>query len=159
MKKIIPLAVLALFALPGMTSAADDRLQFRANGYSIAPLEAVSEDAVYQSLMMFLPVSGMFAPNVNVQIQLFGGSLEEYLSLSRQQFVEAGFALLNERADAGGVALEYKGVFQGHELHWYARVAQAKGKIYLVTATAAESQWETVAAQLKACVDSFRIES
>jgi hypothetical protein len=158
MKKIIPLALAALLVVPCMAADDDSRLQFRVNGFSIAPLEGVSEGVVYQSLMMFLPVSDAFGPNVNVQLQSFGGSLDEYMSLSRQQFVTAGLNMLSERADGEGVTMEYTGAFQGRELHWYAKAVQAHGKIYLVTATATESQWKSVAAQLKACVDSFRIE-
>lgn len=158
MQKIFPLVLSAALFLPALASADEDRLRFKANGYSIAPLEGMTEQAVYQSLMMFLPLSEGFTPNVNVQIQAFDGGIEEYVSLSRQQFEMAGLKLLHEKFSGSTVVLEYAGPFQGREMHWYARAVEARGKIYLVTATATESQWGSVGAQLKANVDSFRIE-
>jgi hypothetical protein len=55
--------LLTLLAVPCLT--ADDgepRLHFKANGYSIAPLDEASDKETCQALMMFLPPSGGFAP-------------------------------------------------------------------------------------------------
>ena len=108
--------------------------------------------------MMLLPPSDAFAPNVNVQIQPFTGTMKEYADLSEQQFNAASLVVLGETHTRTSVLWEYSGMFRGRKLHWYARAELGEGKVYLVTATATESQWSTVSAQLKACVDSFRRE-
>jgi hypothetical protein len=110
--------------------------------------------------MMFLPVADGFAASVNVQIQPYGSTIDDYLALSVRQCETAGFKLLQQKNTDKSVAmLEYSGEMQGRLLHWYARAEKSAGKVYLVTATAADEQWSKVAPQLKACVDSFRCDS
>jgi hypothetical protein len=153
------LLLFVLLALPGF--AADlpgDRLQFKGNGFSIAPLEGRS-DASFCALMMFLPASGQFAPNVNVQIQPHAGTIQEFADISRSQFKSAGFVVSDEKSTPSSFTWEYSGAQQGRKLRFYARAEAGPGKVYLVTATATESQWESIGAQLKACVDSFRREA
>jgi len=158
MKTFTVLTLAILFALPCYTGEADARLQFKANGFSIAPLEGVSDTIPYQAILMFLPATEGFAPNVNVQIQPYKGTLQEYAALSQQQFKAVGVTILSEKTTEKAVAWEYSGVLQGRRLHWYAKAFSGKGKIFLVTATATQSQWKTASEKLKACVDSFRIE-
>jgi hypothetical protein len=157
--KIPGLVVLsAILVASGFVAEPESRFHFRANGFSIAPLEGVSENVPYQAVMMFLPVTEAFAPNVNVQIQPYDGTIKDFASLSQQQFKACGFTVLSENVSSTTVVWEYSGTFQGHRLHWYARAVQNKNKVYLVTATATESQWKTVSTKLRACVDSFKIE-
>ena len=52
--------------------------------------------------------------------------------------------------------VEYKGAMKGSELHFYARAVSKDSKVYLVTATAKESQWATVGSTLRNHVDSFK---
>jgi hypothetical protein len=158
MKIFTALTLAVIFALSCFAGEADTRLQFKTNGFSIAPLECVSDTTPYQPVMMFLPATEAFAPNVNVQIQPYDGTLKDFVALSQQQFKAGGFTVLKEKMTEATVAWEYSGMLQGRKLHWYARALQKKNKIYLVTATATESQWVTVSAKLKNCVDSFRIE-
>jgi hypothetical protein len=107
---------------------------------------------------MMLPISGGFAPNVNVQIQPFEGTISDYVSLSKQQFAQAKLKLLKEETrDKVTAFLEYSGEMQGQALHWYAKAVSNAGRVYLVTATATEDQWNSVAAKLKACVDSLEL--
>ena len=134
----------------------ENSLRFKALGFSIAPLEGTVGDAPYQTIMMFLPASGGFAPNVNIQIQPYKGSLSAYAELSKKQMKAASMTLLHEKIQAGALLLEYSGTSQGRKLHWYAKAQLADGRIYLATATATEQQWRTVADKLKACVESFR---
>jgi len=93
------------------------------------------------------------------QIQPYDGTIKDFASLSQQQFKAGGFTVLSENVTKTTVLWEYSGMLQGHKLHWYATALQKKNRVYLVTATATESQWKTVSAQLKACVDSFKIEA
>jgi len=158
MRKLTTLLFITLFALPCAAVDSEPRLQFKANGFSIAPLEGTADTASYQAVMMFLPVSDQFAPNVNVQIQPYNGTAQEYANLSKQQFKAGSFTVESEKVTQTAVLWEYSGLLQGRKLHWYARAELGKGKVYLVTATATEAQWQTVAAKLKACVDSFKLE-
>lgn len=160
MKNTIALLLLAAFALPFSAGEEPEaRLHFQANGFSIAPLEGTTDAALYQAVTMFLPASEAFAPNVNVQIQPYNGSIKEYADLSRQQFKSSKLSVVSEKTSQTSVVWEYSGTLQGRSLHLYAKAELGKGKVYLVTATATESQWKTVAAKLKACVDSFARES
>lgn len=147
--------------LVGMSIGAEpgDRLSFPANRFSIAPLEGVSDTVAYQPVTMFLPATDAFAPNVNVQIQPYQGTIAEYVNLSQQQFRSIGLRVLSEVSTDSTVVWEYEGRLQGRALHWYAKAVQEQGKIYLVTATATDAQWRTVSAQLRACVDSFGIDT
>jgi len=130
------------------------KLVFAKNGFAIAPLDEPGKGTC-QVLMMFLPASDGFAPNVNVQTQEFGGTLEEYGALSKKQFEEMKLKTLNDKIEKGVLTLEYAGEMQKRKLHWYAVATLKGGKVYLITATAAEGQWADVSGKLKACVDSF----
>ncbi|MCB1053126.1 MAG: hypothetical protein H6510_01660 [Acidobacteria bacterium] len=134
------------------------RMHFPQNGFSITPLEGPSGDTPYQSLMMFLPATQAFAPNVNLQIQPYSGSIKDYTELSDQQFKDAGVRILHENLQANDVVWEYAGTYNDRQMHWYARAYKRGNKVYLITATALESQWSTVSRQLRACVDSFRLD-
>ncbi len=154
-------AILFLFTVALSLPAADstNRLCFPAAGFSIAPLEVSAGEDRRQALMMFLPATGYFAGNVNVQIQPYSGPIEEYTTLTLKQFKDAGLKVIaQKKAGASGVVVEYSGESQGRTLHWYARAEKKAGHVYLATATATEQDWPTQAAQLKACVDSLRCE-
>jgi hypothetical protein len=151
------LAVLALSGLAAAVSAeeAAGKLTFKTAGFSIAALDEKG-DGPTQVLMMFLPASDGFAPNVNVQLQPFAGEIGAYAELSRSQMKNAGLKVLSERTvDKSVLEFEYSGTSQGKPLHWYARAALRGRTVYLATATATEGQWPRVGAKLKACVDSL----
>lgn len=140
------------------TADITNRVQFPMAGYSIAPLDASPGSVPSQSLMMFLPASGAFAPNVNVQVQPYSGSITNYAELTFQQLKDHDGKLLEKKFSSQAVVFEYTGDLGGHILHWYARAEKSGDHIYLATATATEEQWPGVAKQLKACVDSLRSE-
>ena len=152
-----------LFAamLPLWLSAADstNQLRFPAAGFSIAALEARPGPTPVMPLAMAVPAADNFAANVNVQIQPYEGSIEEYAALTLKQFKDLGIKVIEQKKlGKSGTAFEYSGELQGRDLHWYARAEKLGGQVYLVTATAAEGHWANQALQLKACVDSFRLE-
>lgn len=154
---ILFLMTLAL-SLPAVDST--NRLYFPVTGFSIAPLETPPGEHTCQALMMFLPATGNFAGNVNVQVQPYRGTFEEYTTLTLNQFKDAGVKLIaQKKAGNSGVVMEYTGVMQGRALHWYARAEKAGDHVYLATATATEQDWARQGPQLKTCVDSLRCES
>jgi len=133
-----------------------NRLHFPLSGYSIAALEEKPAKSPQQALIMFLPATEDFAPNVNVQIQPYAGTMDDYIALTMRQLDKANFKLLQKNVLGKAIAvIEYTGEMNGRALHWYARAEKLAGKVYLVTATATEAQWNEVAPRLKACVDSF----
>lgn len=143
-------------------SAADstNRLSFPVAGFSIAPLDVSPGENTCQALVMSLPATGNFAGNVNVQVQPYSGTIEEYTTLTLKQFKEAGVKVIEQKkAGRSGVVFEYSGELQGRSIHWYSRAEKAAGHVYLATATTAEEGWRTQSSQLKTCVDSLRCES
>jgi hypothetical protein len=155
---VIVLLAMAALSLPAAESA--NRLQFPVSGFSITPLEEPPGENVRQAVIMFLAPSDNFAANVNVQVQPFKGTIDEYVELTLKQFKDARMKLIEQKRFGRSVAVfEYSGDLQGQSLHWYARAEKAGSHVYLATGTAAEPQWSKLAAQLKACVDSLRCEN
>jgi hypothetical protein len=151
------LTVLAFTTLPGLAAEeAVDTLHFKANSFSIAPLEESAGSTTYHVLTMSLPATDGFGPNVNVQIQPYEATLNEYVDLSKRQFKTAKFTIIREIHTDRSHTFEFSGEVQWMSLHFYSKAEMAAGKVYLITATAKESQWEAVGAKLKKCVDSFK---
>ena len=135
------------------------RIVFPGNGFSIAPLEARAASAPCVPLAMSLPPSGGLAPNINVQIQSYPGSIQEYLSLSKGQFEKLDWTILRAEVIGKSVALfEYTGKVRSLHLHFYARAFKRGDRVFLVTAAAVSEQWPAVGKSLKRCADSFRLE-
>lgn len=156
------LILLVLLTASGVTTRGQstNRLQFPAAGFSIAPLDAPPGPSPRQPLMMFLPATDGLAPNINVQIQPYEGTFDDYTALSLQQFKAEGFKVLQNKTEGKTSALfEYTGEMKGRSLHWYTRVEKHEDKVYLVTATSTEEQWKKVSTQLKTCVDSFQCDA
>ena len=156
MRRMTIVTLLAFGCLVCLGAVSPGRLHFKTTGFSIEPLETPPGRTPHQALMMFLPASDGFAPNVNVQVQPYAGTIGEYAALSRKQFVAAKFKPIKEtRLGKAAVLLEYSGKLQGRSLHWYAKAVSTGTTVYLATATATETQWRTAAGRLKACVDSL----
>ncbi|MCP5463040.1 MAG: hypothetical protein H7A34_07745 [bacterium] len=159
MKKIVFFLCLAM--ITGFSSAdepAKNRLHFKNNNFSIAPLDEKSTVQSYQLLVMFLPASDAFAPNVNVILQQYSDTMESYAALSRQEFQDEQWTILKEETVGNSIHWETSGMFQGQKLHWYMRADFNNGTVYLITATATENQWKTVGTKLTECVDSFQLD-
>ena len=139
------------------TSKPAERLVFRNNGFSILPLDEASKGGG-QVLMMFLPVSGDFGPNVNVRTQPHAGTLDDYAKLSRKEFQDVKLTILSERKTSPStLIIECSGPMLGRSLHFYCRAVLKSGTIYLATATATEDQWKDLSGKLKSCVDSLEM--
>ncbi|MBN8709493.1 MAG: hypothetical protein J0I10_08940 [Verrucomicrobia bacterium] len=128
-------------------------------GFSIDALDAApSGVAATTALMTFLPPSDGFAPNINVNIQPYSGDIASYAAMSKGQFERMHWSMVSEKTvSATEWAVEYTGATQGANLHFYARAISKSGKVYLVTATAKETQWSAVSEVLRKHVDSFQV--
>ncbi len=132
-------------------------LSFAEHGFAIDAPAGHDDEKVHQVVALYLPQTGGFAPNVNVQVQPFAGTMDEYIAISRDQFKANGVKLVTEKHDAKSATLEYTGALQGHALHWYARAYRGKKGIVLATATTDESQWTSAGPALRRSVDSLHL--
>jgi len=159
MKTAVATSLLFLASLTAHPEGSE-RLRFKINRFSIKPLEGQSDSTVHQPLVMMLPPSQGFAPNVNVQIQPYRGSLDDYTALSKSQFKAAKWTLIKEqKLGEDTVVFELSGAMQGRRLHWFIRAQKRGAKVYLVTATATRGQWPKLSRKLIACVSSFKLEA
>ncbi len=158
--KVLAVVAVAVVVLGGVASAEPVApMHFQGVGFSIAPLESDAGDEPHSPLGMRLPPQDGFAPNVNVDIQASDGTMEGYADISRGHFKNAGFEIVSEKIVDGELTFEFKGKVEGNPLHWYAKAFKRKDRVFLVTATATEAQWQGVSAKLKACVDSFALDN
>ena len=108
-------------------------------------------------LVMYMPASEGFAPNINVTIQPYPASIKDYISLSKRQFQQMSWNIVKEEQSGDAEwTVEYKGAMQGNDFHFYARAVARDGRVYLTTATAKESQWSSIGDTLRKHVDSFK---
>lgn len=126
-------------------------------GFQIDPLNTAPQGESTTALMTFLPVTEGFAPNINVIIQSFAGTIEEYNKITMDQFKSMNLKVISEsNPSPKETVFEYAGKMNGQDLHFYARAISKGSKIYLVTATAKQTQWPSVGKTLRKHVDSFR---
>jgi predicted phage tail protein len=128
-------------------------------GFQIDALDAAPDASRPTTVIQtFLPATEGFAPNINVQIQPYTGTIKDYAALSKSQFEQMKWKVIaDQQPNDNEWNAEYTGTLQGHDLHFYARAVSTDGKVYLITATASESQWATVGDTLRKHVESFKI--
>lgn len=134
-----------------------DELVFKQAGFSIDALDRAPAAEGAQPLQMFLaPVDG-FAANVNVQIQPYAESLQDYKKLSDAQFEEFGLKVISSVMKDDVLFFEYSGAMGGRQLYFYAKAVKKDGYVYLATATDLQAQWSKSSKQLKEVVNSLAL--
>ncbi len=156
------MTLIGLFMLVVATDAhpADSGNTFVSNDYGISIDAPAAEDMTApnnQIVAFFLPPSDNFTANVNVLREQSGDSLEAFDKLSLSQFKQFKLTILNRTLKGNEIRYEYKGTMQGRTLHWYARTVKAGQLIYLVTATALDSEWAKQKSALIKSVESFSV--
>ncbi len=158
----LQIVAVVLAAVATLSARAEDdssRLHFPEQGFSIEPIDEPARLVSTNPLVVALPPVDGFAPNLNVQLQPFGGPMAQYVAVTRSQLAAAGLEWQAEPTLAGSEAtFEYAGVLEGRDLRWYARAIQDDGLVYLVTATVPRGGWEVLGDRMKRAVDSFRLE-
>jgi hypothetical protein len=154
MKMILTMIVIAAFSC---ALSAEDKFVSETLGFEISAPEVQQFSGVYQHSMFYLPAIDGFGANVNIQVQDFDGTLQEYEKISRDQFKELGLHVIASRISEGILTVEYGGKMSNYELHWYARATKKGAKIYLATATALETRWQAQGPILIKSVDSFKL--
>jgi hypothetical protein len=152
------LAILALLLAPCVQRAAANTIDLPLYGFEIEALDAAPGAETTPALIMSLPGVGGFASNINVNIQPYKGAMKDYVALSKGQFEQMKWKLIiDELKSDGEWRTEYTGTLNGNALHFYSRALLKGEHVYLVTATAAESQWSAVQAKLRKHVDSLKL--
>ncbi len=153
------LALLVLFVCAAFVPAhAQSQYKNEKFKFSIqVPVPEKTEIAApYQLITMPLPSENGFSANVNVQIQPFTGTTEEYMKVSRDGLQQMGVKITTEKSGDGWIMLEAEGEMQGFALHFYAKAWITKERTYLVTATCLQSEWAAKKDELVTCVESFK---
>ncbi len=159
MRKTAPFILIACLVIPCFAAEEVAALfRFKTYGFSISPLEETSDVPAHVAVTMFLPPSESFAPNVNVLIQRDPGTVAKHVEATKKQLEALKFTMLSEKVEERVYRFEYTGNLQGAKLHYYGKSEFARGKVYVVTGTAKDSQWEAVGDKLKKCVDSFKVD-
>ena len=125
-------------------------------GFSIPVLDAypgLSENTSQARLIMYLGTDAATAPNVNVTIQGFSGSIESYQELSDVQYRELAWEVHRSEVVDG----VYHGEVTGGEFRFYFKAISNRTHVYLATATASLDQWEIVKDDLVAAVDGLTL--
>lgn len=148
--------LLTVFALANTVFAGE--VLYNKAGFSIDTLDSAVPAQGMQSVQMFLPAAKGFAANVNVQVQPYPDSLKAYKKLSEGQFVELGLKTVSSSLEGNVLVLEYSGVLNGLNLHFYAKAVKKGQFVYLATATDLVSEWPNNSAELKKVVDSLQLQ-
>ncbi len=147
---LLGLATEARTAHAGNTFVSDDY------GMSIdAPAPQDMTAPNNQIVAFFLPSADNFTANINVLRETSDSSLEAYDKQTLSQFKQFKLTVLSRTLKGNELRYEYKGTMQGRFLHWYARAVKTGRQIYLVTATALDSQWDKQKPALMKSVESF----
>ena len=132
-------------------------------GFSIIPpaFPKAQKNAGGQAAMFFGPVHKDFANNLNVIVQAAKMTIDEYVALSVNQFKQMDIKVTSEtRKKVSGrdaALFEYEGKTQGIEMKWMALAVVDGGRVFLVTGTAAAADYDSVAKEFKASLDSFKL--
>lgn len=161
MKKVVIFTALVAAMVSGCTLTATaqdnpDKLTFDNYGFEIVPFDIKTDEQVV-AVQFFLPVNSGFAANVNVLIQPYAVSMDDYVAQTEAGLKQIGCRILSQSLENGCLTLQYAGTMSGHDMHFYARAFKRGDKYYLATATGLESRWETEKTQLMQVVDSFAL--
>lgn len=147
--------MLLTFLLLGHLCAEESLLKNTTLGFSMTPPETEEvKDGVVA--MLFLPVKNKFGANVNVMVQTFQGTMDEYNEITQKQFKEMKLRVIESKIDKECIKYEYAGMQNGMDLHFYAKSWKKGDKVYLITATGLEIDWADQKDVLMKSVNSFR---
>src|ERR1700741_883318 len=153
------LVAAALFLLAISSQAAAATIERPLYVFQMDALDATPDSSNPTTVIQtFLPATDGFAPNINVQIQPYNGTIKDYATTSKSQFEQVKWKVVSDQQPNDSEwNVEYTGSFHGSDLPFYARAVSANGKVYLITATAKESQWATVGDTLLKHIQSFKL--
>ena len=135
----------------------DSKIDYTELGFSInAPVFSTSSTGTV--LMVFMPAKNGLSPNVNIQIQPYKDSINDYDKLTKSQLKDSSLTLISSNPVGNNeIQYEYKGKMSGRILHWLARAIKVNDSVYLITATGADDDWESCKSDLSASMLSFKL--
>ena len=149
--------LLAICAVSALTAAEEDLPHY---GAKLQDLDALIEKAPGKTLFIKADETGRFSANINIQIQQFTGTIKEYMDVSRAQFeqmFEKGWKIVSEKQDEEKEwSCELTGTAKGKDYHFYARAIRDGSKVYLITATALQTEWGSFGEKMRRHVDAFQ---
>jgi hypothetical protein len=153
------LGVAASFSLAVSSQSGAATIELPLYGFQMDALDAAPDSSSPTTVIQtFLPATDGFAPNINVQIQPYTGTIKDYATTSKGQFEQMKWKVVSDQQPNDNEwNVEYTGSFHGSDLHFLARAVSANQKVYLITATAKESQWTTVGDTLRKHLESFKL--
>jgi hypothetical protein len=151
--------VTALVALAICSPSGAATIELPLYGFQMDALDAAPDASSPTTVIQtFLPATDGFAPNINVQIQPYTGTMQDYATTTKNQFEQMKWKVVSDQQPNDHEwDVEYTGSFRGSDLHFYERAVSANGKVYLMTATAKESQWPTMGDTLLKHIQSFKV--
>lgn len=134
-----------------------------ANGFRLdSPDFGAVQTLGAQVLTIAGPPEKGFSPNCNVQIQVMGGTLDEYEELSLRQFESAGWSMIEaSRLTVDGkpaVRWHYRGSMRGVDFEWLSVAVERSGQFLLLTCTALKEHYAKSAELFERTTASFRVE-
>jgi hypothetical protein len=132
-------------------------------GYSMLPpsFAKAEKDTAAMTATFFAPARNGFAANLGVMVQAVTMTPDQYRELVAGQLKQSGRTVLSEtRRKVGGreaIQWEYEGALQGRELRWIELAVVDADRIFQLTGTAPKAEYDQVAAEFKACLDSFTL--
>jgi hypothetical protein len=133
-------------------------------GFSITPpaYPRVEKDSGTQTAMFFAPGKNNFAGNLGIMVQTVKMTLEDYVKLSRDQFEKGGLKVGTEAkmkvSGRDAVLWEYEGASQGRKLKFMALAVVDADRVFLVTGTSTQDDYEALSKEFRASIDSFKIQ-
>jgi hypothetical protein len=160
MKNAIMIVLGCFVSVPALgADAPAETHKYKAHGFSISALEQTSDAPVQQVVIMHLPPKDGFSPNVNVQVQVYAGTIKEFAEMTKAQMKQVNFTTLNEKVAGSSMTMEFLGEVLGRKMHFYSKAELGQGKVYLATGSALAANWDETSARLKACVDSLKADA
>jgi hypothetical protein len=160
-------AVIALTAAEGLASPASaarpSPYTDARHGFTITPpaFPRGEKQATGMAVSFFGSPKDGFSSNVGVMVQGAKMTADEYSELTNGQFKQLEFAVLSEtRKKVSGkdaILWEYEGETQGRALRWMALAVVDAERVILVTGTALKADYEPVAKEFKASLESFKL--
>lgn len=134
-----------------------------AYGYSLVPptFPKAEKDSGAQTAMFFAPGKKGFASSLGIMVQTVKMTLDDYSALSREQFEKGGIKVGSETklkvSGRDAILWEYEDASQGRKLKFMALAVVDAGRVFLVTGTSTRDDYESLAKEFKASLDSFKI--
>ena len=137
-----------------MFTARSRVLDFPIAGFSIPVLDFHPAPATESSqirLVMYVGDETDFNSNVNVMIQDFSGTIDEYKELSESQYRDLGWDVLRSEIIDGAYYVEVSGGL----FHYYAKGISNGSYVYLATGTSRADDWLEVRDAIVTVVDGL----